>query len=271
MPPRDCRFDRLSWPAAASAMQQPGSTVVWPFGACEQHGPQLPLATDALFAERILDAVLLGLDPRLPIWRLPVQAIGFSPEHLSFPGTLSLPADLLIALVDRVGEQLADHGVRRLVLFNAHGGQIALLQVAARQLRVRRPRMAVLPCFLWSGVEGLSRLMSEEELEQGLHAAQAETSLMLKLAPELVGPERPVDGRPPAAPGGWSLEGTAPCAWLTGDLSASGVIGDSRSASETLGACLEERLIQHWLSQFKALLASDWPPLDAASTGVSGS
>ena len=46
--------------------------------------------------------------------------------------------------------------------------------------------MAVLPCFLWSGVEGLSGLMSEEELEQGLHAAQAETSLMLKLAPELV-------------------------------------------------------------------------------------
>ena len=131
-------------------MQQPGATVVWPFGACEQHGPQLPLATDALFAERILDAVLLGLDPLLPIWRLPVQAIGFSPEHASFPGTLSLPADLLIALVDRVGEQLADQGVRRLVLFNAHGGQIALLQVAARQLRVRCPQMAVLPCFLWS-------------------------------------------------------------------------------------------------------------------------
>ena len=245
--------------------------MVWPFGACEQHGPQLPLATDALFAERILDGVLLGLDSRLPIWRLPVQAIGFSPEHLSFPGTLSLPADLLIALVDRVGEQLAGHGVRRLVLFNAHGGQIALLQVAARQLRARCPRMAVLPCFLWSGVEGLSGLLTEAELEQGLHAAQAETSLMLKLAPELVGQERPVDGLPPTAPGGWSLEGTAPCAWLTGDLSASGVIGDSRSASVELGECLEERLIQHWVHQFEALLASDWPPLDAASNGVSGS
>ena len=271
MPPRDCRFDHLSWPAAAAAMQQPRATVVWPFGACEQHGPQLPLATDALFAERILDAVLLGLDPRLPIWRLPVQSIGFSPEHLSFPGTLSLPADLLIALVDRVGEQLADRGVKRLVLFNAHGGQIALLQVAARQLRIRCPRMAVLPCFLWSGVDGLSGLIPEAELEQGLHAAQAETSLMLKLAPELVGPERPVDGLPPAAPGGWSLEGTAPCAWLTGDLSASGVIGDSRSASAELGSRLEERLIQHWLRQFTTLLTSDWPPLETASTGVSGS
>ena len=170
-----------------------------------------------------------------------------------------------------MGEQLADHGVRRLVLFNAHGGQIALLQVAARQLRIRRPQMAVLPCFLWSGVEGLSGLMTEAELEQGLHASQAETSLMLKLSPELVGPERPVDGLPPAAPGDWSLEGTAPCAWLTGDLSASGVIGDSRSASVELGGRLEERLIQHWIRQFKALLASEWPPLDAASNGVSGS
>ena len=114
MPPRDCRFDHLSWPAAAAAMQQPGATVVWPFGACEQHGPQLPLATDALFAERILDAVLLGLDPLLPIWRLPVQAIGFSPEHASFPGTLSLPADLLIALVekDKVMAEAADRASR---------------------------------------------------------------------------------------------------------------------------------------------------------------
>ena len=264
-------FDQLSWPQVEQAVARPGSTLVWPFGACEQHGPHLPLATDALFADRLLDAVLRQLPADCPIWRLPVQAIGFSPEHSAFPGTLSLAPDLLIALVVQVGEQLAAMGWTRLVLFNAHGGQIALLQVAARQLRVRCPQMAVLPCFLWSGVDGLSGLISEAELEQGLHAAEAETSLMLRLAPELVGPERPVDGLPPAAPGDWSLEGAAPCAWLARDLSASGVIGDSRLASVELGGRLEERLVEHWLRQFKALLASDWPPLNAASTGVSGS
>ena len=259
------RFDQLTWPEANRAASRPGSTVIWPFGACEQHGPQLPLATDAVFAEGILDSVFTGLDPALPVWRLPCQAIGFSPEHQNFPGTLSLSAPLLLDLVDQVGTQLAAIGVQRLVLFNAHGGQIGLLQVAARQLRASCPSLAVLPCFLWSGVDGLADLLSEEELLHGLHAGQAETSLMLQMAPELVGSDRPVDGRPEPGsvqdpPEGWSLEGAAPCAWLTDDLSATGVIGDARQASDDLGRRLEERLILHWQQRFQTLLASQWPP-----------
>ncbi|AII50103.1 creatininase [Synechococcus sp. KORDI-52] len=265
MEQRSKRFDQLTWPEVSRAASQPGATVIWPFGACEQHGPQLPLSTDAVFAEGILDSVLAGLDPALPLWRLPCQAIGFSPEHQNFPGTLSLSAPLLLDLVAQVGTQLAAMGVQRLVLFNAHGGQIGLLQVAARQLRGRCPSLAVLPCFLWSGVDGLAELLPEQELLHGLHAGQAETSLMLKLAPELVGSDRPVDGHPlPGSvqdpPDGWSLEGAAPCAWLTDDLSATGVIGDTRQASVDLGRRLEERLIRHWQELLQTLLASDWPP-----------
>ena len=258
-------FDQLAWPEAEQAAKQPGATVVWPFGACEQHGPQLPLATDALFADRILNSVFEHLEAALPIWRLPVQSIGFSPEHQPFPGTLSLSAELMLQLVDQVGGQLASMGVKRLVLFNAHGGQIGLLQVAARQLRLRCPSMAVLPCFIWSGVDGLQSLLPPAELAHGLHAGQAETSLMLHLAPELVGPSRPVDGAhgsgsTNAPPHGWSLEGAAPCAWLTSDLSETGVIGDARLASIELGSQLEQALISHWTQRFKSLLCSDWPP-----------
>ena len=257
-------FDQLAWPEAEQAAKQPGATVVWPFGACEQHGPQLPLATDALFADRILNSVFEHLEAALPIWRLPVQSIGFSPEHQSFPGTLSISAELMLQLVDQVGVQLASMGVKRLVLFNAHGGQIGLLQVAARQLRLRCPLMAVLPCFIWSGVDGLQSLLPPAELAHGLHAGQAETSLMLHLAPELVGPSRPVDGAhgpgsTHAPPDGWSLEGAAPCAWLTSDLSETGVIGDARLASIELGSHLEQALISHWTQRFKSLLCSDWP------------
>ena len=262
-------FERLRQPQARMAAQQPGSTLIWPFGAIEQHGPQLPLITDALFADQILTAVLDRLPLDCPVWRLPVQTIGFSPEHGDFPGTLSLPAELLIQLVDSVGTQLALMGFQRLVLFNAHGGQIALLQVAARQLRRRSPSMAVLPCFLWSGVEGLSSLIPPEELHHGLHAGQAETSLMLHLAPDLVGSERPKDGLPAVAaaspPPGWSLEGAAPTAWLTSDLSETGVIGDSRDASDTLGKALADRLIDHWHGLLTSLLSSDWPSTSKGS------
>ena len=87
--------------------------------------------------------------------------------------------------------------------------------------------MAVFPCFLWSGVNGLSELLSKTEIEDGLHASLAETSLMLALKPELVGDERPNDGNKVEIPEGWSLEGNAPTAWLTDDFSKSGVIGDS--------------------------------------------
>jgi creatinine amidohydrolase len=255
------RLEQLSWPQLQQAAAKAGSTVVWPFGAFEQHGPQLPLGTDALFADRLLDAVLQQLEPTLPIWRLPVQSIGFSPEHRSFCGTLSLPAELLIAQIVAIGEQLAEAGFERLVLFNGHGGQIALLQVAARQLRASRPQLAVLPCFLWSGPDGIGELLPEPERSQGLHAGLAETSLMLQLAPELVGPERPVDGLlQQAPPPGWSLEGAVPEAWLTADLSRSGVVGDSRGASAELGAALEQRLVAGWRALFTALLASSWPP-----------
>jgi creatinine amidohydrolase len=259
MPPHR-HLARLAWPQVQEAARRRGSTVVWPWGAVEQHGPQLPLATDGLFAERLLDAVLVDLEEERPIWRLPLQAIGFSPEHLGFAGTLSLPPDLLIETVCSVGRQLAECGFQRLVLFNAHGGQIALLQAAARELRVRVPALAVLPCFLWSGIEGIGELLPEAERHGGLHAALAETSLMLHLAPELVGPQRPCDGQlSPQPPKGWSLEGAAPSAWLMSDLSSSGVVGDARGADAALGRALAELLVQGWRQRFESLLASDWP------------
>jgi creatinine amidohydrolase len=260
------RLDRLSWPEAKQELQRSGSTIVWPIGAFEQHGPHLPLATDALFSERILSSVMSKLPKHLPIWSLPPQSFGVSPEHSGFPGTLSLSSGLMTQLVIEVGRQLNAQGLRRLVLFNAHGGQIGLLQTAARELRAQSPSMAILPCFLWSGVPGLDALIPQEELSDGLHAGQAETSLMLALEPKLVGEARPVDGDHrqlsslATPPPGWSLEGAAPTAWLTTDLSSSGVIGDSRAATADLGNELERRLVNHWVDLFCSLLDSDWPP-----------
>ncbi|KGG17099.1 creatininase family protein [Prochlorococcus sp. MIT 0603] len=262
-------FAYLSWPDASEAALREGSTLVWPFGACEQHGPHLPLITDAFFAKSILFDVLNRLPNDLPIWSLPSQTIGFSPEHLAFPGTLSLSGDLMMKMVSEIGRQLAGMGFKRLVFFNAHGGQIGLLQAIARELRVQCPSMAVLPCFLWSGIDSLKNLIPDREVEQGLHAALAETSLMLSLNSHLVGDDRPFDGgfkktdeKTTQVPKGWSLEGSAPCAWLTHELSKTGVIGDSRGASSDLGDKLKDLLVDHWVELFLNLMNSNWPPLD---------
>ena len=116
-PPPIRRLEQLCWPQILEQAARPGSTVIWPFGAIEQHGPHLPVGTDALFAERVCEAVLARLDPALPIWRLPLQSFGFSPEHRGFPGTLSLRSELVIALVRQVGRDLAAAG------FGGKGGK----------------------------------------------------------------------------------------------------------------------------------------------------
>jgi len=185
--------------------------------------------------------------------------MGFSPEHKGFDGTISLSSNLITSMIKEVGVQLSEMGFKRLILINAHGGQISLLSTAARELRSSAPKLSIFPCFLWSGVEGLGDLLPKKEIEDGLHASLAETSLMLSLKPELVGDERPCELLERQIPDGWSLEGNSPTAWFTEDLSSSGVIGDSRGANVNLGNNLKTILIKHWHKMILNLMNSDWP------------
>ena len=252
-------FEYLSWPEVENIANNKRSTVIWPFGAVEQHGPHLPLATDSIFIDEIICEVLQLFPSDVPLKKLPTQYIGFSPEHKGFDGTISLSSNLMISMIKEVGVQLSGMGFKRLILINAHGGQISLLNTAARELRSYAQNLSIFPCFLWSGVDGLSELLTKKEIENGLHASLAETSLMLALKPELVGDDRPNEVLGGKIPEGWSLEGNAPTAWFTEDLSRSGVIGDSRGANENLGNNLKTLLINHWYKMITNLMKSDWP------------
>ena len=252
-------FEYLSWPEVKNISKDIRSTIIWPFGAVEQHGPHLPLATDSIFVDEIICEVLRLIPSDTPIKKLPTQYIGFSPEHKGFDGTISLSSNLITSLIKEVGVQLADMGFKRLILINAHGGQISLLNTAARELRSVAPKLSIFPCFLWSGVHGLSELLTKNEIENGLHASLAETSLMMALKSELVGDERPCEGGETQIPEGWSLEGNAPTAWLTEDISKSGVIGDSKGSNKELGNSLKNLLINHWFKLIMNLMKSDWP------------
>ena len=252
-------FEYLAWPDVDDIAKNKRSTVIWPFGAVEQHGPHLPLATDSIFVDEIICEVLKLFSSDVPLKKLPTQYIGFSPEHMGFKGTLSLSSNLINTMIKEVGVQLSEIGFKRLILINAHGGQISLLNTAARELRSCAPELSIFPCFLWSGVNGLNKFLSSDEMQNGLHASLAETSLMLALKPELVGVERPYEVYEGEIPEGWSLEGDAPTAWLTEDLSKSGVIGDSRGANEELGNNLKNLLINHWYQVILNLMNSDWP------------
>ncbi|TNF60442.1 MAG: creatininase family protein [Burkholderiales bacterium] len=171
-----------------AAIDRGRTIAVLPLGATEQHGPHLPLSVDTTLVDGVVASALPHLAADLPVLFLPTLAVGFSPEHARFPGTLSLKAETLIRLWTEIGDGVADSGVRKLLLFNAHGGQVGALDLVARDLRARRGMLVYssswfnLPLLDADG-QDLHERFTAEEHRFGIHAGQIETSMMLALAP----------------------------------------------------------------------------------------
>ena len=161
--------------------------AVLPVAATEQHGPHLPVSVDTSLVNGVIEAALPYLPSDLPVLFLPTQAVGKSNEHARFPGTLTLSAQTVIAVWMELGECVAKAGVKKLVLFNSHGGQVSIMDIVARDLRAKHDMIVYstnwysLP--LAPEVEGL---FSPEEHRFGIHAGDIETSMMLALRPQCV-------------------------------------------------------------------------------------
>ncbi len=163
----------------------PESTVaLLPVAAVEQHGPHLPLGTDVLVGEGIINGLPRDAEDVPWVLVLPSLVVGDSAEHQAFPGTLSIEAETLIAAWLSIGRSVARTGVRKLVLFNSHGGQTPLLDVVALRLRVDLQMLVVRCSYFAFGTP--AGLFEEHELAHGFHGGEVETSLMLHLHPALV-------------------------------------------------------------------------------------
>ncbi len=215
--------------------------AVLPVAAIEQHGPHLPLSVDTDLATGVVAAALPHIAADLPVLFLPTQAVGLSPEHQAFPGTLTLSARTVISLWTEIGESVARAGVRKLVLLNAHGGQVGVMDIVARDLRARLGLLVYsvnsfdLP--LGAQVEGL---FSAEEHRFGIHAGQIETAMMLALRPDRVvmaqaqnfasasqqrAPQFPILGNGKSAKLGWQMQ----------DYNLAGAVGNAAAATAEQG------------------------------------
>lgn len=219
--------------------------AVLPVAAVEQHGPHLPLNVDASLADGVVQATLPHIQNDLPVLFLPTQAIGFSPEHTAFAGTLTLRSETVIRLWTDIAESVAATGVKKLVLLNSHGGQVGMLDIVARDLRARLGMLVYsvnwfnLP-LVGENDELVNERFSAEEHRFGIHAGDIETSMMLALKPGQVNMDKAQDFQSTSKDRAqkFSILGdgkSAKLAWQMQDYNPHGAAGNAAAATADKG------------------------------------
>lgn len=228
-------FAYLTW-KQVNALDRERTLLVLPTAAIEQHGHHLPLATDTLINNLLLGLALELVPADVPIYALPPVCYGKSNEHIGFAGTLSVSAQTFMAVLRDLGASVAAAGFQKLVLYNTHGGNTALVDVMARDLRAE---FGLRTFSLFGSAGGAVEGMSRQEKTYGFHAGEGETALLLHATPELVRTDEytanyiaRVDDAELLKPEGSS----ANFAWLTQDIAPSGVLGDPTAATAENGA-----------------------------------
>ncbi|BAY07066.1 creatininase family protein [Calothrix sp. NIES-2098] len=242
-------FPYLSWTDIQAMPDKENVVIIQPVGAIEQHGPHLPLIVDAAIGVGVLGKALAKLDSSIPAYALPSINYGKSNEHWHFPGTITLSTETLTATIMEVGDSIYRAGFRKLVLMNSHGGQPQVMQMAARDLHVKYGDFSVFPLFTWRVPNITKELLTPKEAKLGMHAGDAETSIMLALLPEQVKLDKAVAEYPPEQSQSTLLswEGQLPVAWVTRDISKSGVIGDATTATKEKGDRILESVSDGWV------------------------
>lgn len=226
------------------------TVAVLPVAAIEQHGPHLPLSVDADLVEGVLAAAGPHLPADCPAYLLPTQSVGLSPEHQRFPGTLTLRPETVLRLWTEIGESVARAGVRKLLIFNSHGGHAGIMDLVARDLRTRLDLLVYsaswfnLPLLDESG-QDLNARFSAAEHRFGIHAGQVETSMMLALRPDTVRMELAQDFASTSQQRAerYSILGngrSAKLAWQMQDYHTQGAVGNAAAADAATGRELVE-------------------------------
>ena len=221
-----------------AALDPESTVVVLPVGAIEQHGPHLPVAVDTCLVEAIVRRGLELLDPGTPVLVLPTTAVGKSNEHLAYPGTLTLSAETLARVWYELGASVRRAGLRKLLLFNGHGGQPQVMQIVARELRIDHGMLTVAANWFSWGLPGA--LFDPIEIRHGIHAGAIETAMMLAVRPDLVDMTAAADFVPVTVADELDFPrlralGVAGLGWQTQDLHAQGACGDATKATAEAG------------------------------------
>jgi creatinine amidohydrolase len=224
----------LSWPAVAGL---PRSTpVVFPIAALEQHGKHMPVFTDSMLLGEVIRRVKLAPVAAKCLFA-PLQWLGNSHHHLDFPGTLSATPRVYLDLLKDLTGCFLRHGFTRIVFVNGHGGNIVPGQQALFELKQehRQQRdLLLLALTYWDAAGNPAEHIPGLTQRQMGHACEWETSMVLRLAPQLV------VGKVPEVPEVPFGKAFAPGyrAWVMPDRSEPGHIGTPAAATPEKGEAL---------------------------------
>jgi len=236
-------ISQLTWTEVAALDLATDGALVLPIGSIEQHGPHLSTDCDLVFSENFLEMALARLDPDVKVWRLPMLPISKSNEHVGFPGTWALSAQTFMAVLSDIARSAKANGFRRLVLWNCHGGNRALLEVMARDIRIETGLMTF-QIFASGAMPDPLAPLDPREPTYGIHAGEWETSIMLAVAPDRVRTDKLDCAFPDFQSDTLALEMTgATIGWKTSDFQPSGTWGDATGATRERGEARLEPLV----------------------------
>ena len=221
--------------------------VIIPVGSIEQHGPHLPVGTDAIIATAIARKTAERLvQSGIPAVVTPTVWMGISAHHMMFPGTVAVGHNVFSDLLYQLCTCIKHHGFLRVVLLNGHAGNDSSLKVAVSEIN----RMMGRPVFVMTYWDTARRELQDilEDQKTIRHACEAETSMMLALKPELVGPFTGLTG--PDQPDPEELTSGVAYTFRTFEHRTKiGVIGNATSASKEKGERILNVLTEN-LSKF---------------------
>jgi creatinine amidohydrolase len=223
--------------------------AVLPLGSTEYHGDHLPFGTDTLVAESLAEAVSQRVAGMLC---LPTLPFGMSRHYASFPLSITLSTETQIHVIKEVIDSLNQQGLRRLLIINGHDGNLPAIEAATREYRADHSEMkiAVLDAWWVTAAELLPKGTFEAWGGLG-HAGEGETSIMLKVAPELVNLSR-ARGHIPNLPEHVQVK------WLFKEITPFGVTGDPTKATSEKGILMWNALVDHLVSFIEDMDRDGW-------------
>ncbi|WP_337268217.1 creatininase family protein [Oryzifoliimicrobium ureilyticus] len=236
--------------------------AVLPLGAHEQHGPHLPFETDTLIAAGIVERLERELPSDLPVTFLPVEPIGYSPEHMDISGTQSLTYSEAIERWLTIAQELSAAGIKKFVMLNAHGGNSPLMAIVAMEARRRLGILAVATSWTRFGIP--AEVIPPQEKAIDIHAGDVETSVMLALHPDKVDMSRAASfsSRQSVFEQRFRhLRAYGPHAfgWMMTDLNREGAAGDASKASAKKGEKLLTHAVRGLVELFRDIAQFDEP------------